>query len=105
MIIGTLNKRITIQHKTKVADGIGGHVDTWVDYATVFAAIWDATGNELNAAGSTSLIITHKIRIRYRSAVKAGYRIKYGTRFFNIISIVNPNESNRQLDLLCKEAA
>ena len=104
-MIGLLNKRITLQYQTKVSDSMGGWVLSWVDHATVWAAIWDATSHEINAAGQTSLVITHRIRIRYRSTFKASWRIKFGTRYFAIVSILNPNEKCEWLDILCKEAA
>jgi SPP1 family predicted phage head-tail adaptor len=103
--IGALGKRITLQYPVETTDGMGGFSTVWTDDCTIFAAIWDATANEINAASSTGLIVTHKIRIRYHSSIKSSWRIKYGLRYFAIVSIINPNEGNRQQDLLCKEAA
>ena len=105
MNIGSLKKRIEIQAPTKVPDGLGGWISGWVTLYTVDAAIWDATGNERNQASATVLIITHRIRIRYKQGLKASYRIKFGLRYFNIVSIVNPNEANKVLDIMAKEAA
>ena len=105
MNIGSLKKRIEIQAQQKTPDGMGGFTTAWVTLYTVDAAIWDATGNERNQANATTLIITHRIRIRYKQGLKASYRLKYGLRYFNIVSIVNPNEANKILDILAKEAA
>jgi SPP1 family predicted phage head-tail adaptor len=104
-MIGDLNKRVTIQHKTRVADGMGGFADTWNDTATVWAAIWPVSASDLIQAAQTTLVVTHRIRIRYRSTFKAAWRVKFGNRYFSIISVLNPNEKNEYLDLICKEAA
>jgi SPP1 family predicted phage head-tail adaptor len=103
--IGDLNKRITFQYQTKVPDGLGGFTVLWVDSATVFAAIWPLSAKESMADKQTSMEITGRVRIRYRANVKPSWRIKYGNRFFNIVSILNPNEANEHLDILVKEAA
>lgn len=102
---GELNKIITLQQKNTVSDGMGGPVVTWADVATVWAAIWPVSASEQTQAQSTTMVISHRIRIRYRSVLKASWRIKFGNRYFNIVSVVNPNEANEFLDLMCKEAA
>lgn len=100
-----LNKRITWQYKAKVSDGMGGTVDTFVDACTTWAAIWPTSANEIIAANAISMVVSHRIRIRYRSIFKSSWRGKFGTRFFSIVGITNPNESCEWLDVLCKEAA
>lgn len=105
MPIGDLNKRVEIQAQTKVSDGMGGWTVSYSTLATVWAAIWDATASEVNAANQTSLVITHRIRIRYRSAFKSAWRLKFGNRYFAIVSVVNKNEKNEYLDIMCKEAS
>jgi len=49
------------------------------------------------------MVVTHRIRIRYRTGVIPAMRIKYGTRYFNINSVINPNSDNRMLDILATE--
>ena len=105
MLIGDLNKRITIQSKTRVSDSMGGFTETYSDHATVFAAIWPVSAKEMVQANSTTMEVTHKIRIRYRGVLRSSWRIKFGNRYFAIVGMVNPGERNEWLDLLCKEAA
>ena len=104
MEIGTLNKRITLQYETKTADGMGGFDVVWTHGATVWAAIWATSAKELVQSMQTDMVITHRIRIRYRSTFKPSWRIKFGTRYFNIISMINPAERNEYLDLMCEES-
>lgn len=105
MRIGALNKLITIQYTTKVPNGMGGFTSTWADHDTAWAAIWPVSASEQVQAGQQVMTITHNIRIRYRSKFKPSWRIRFGDRYFAIVSVTNPNESNRWLDLMCKEAA
>ena len=100
MRIGDLNKRITIQYPTKVGD-----VTTWAAGDTVWAAIWPISANEVVQANAAVMLISHRIRIRYRSVLKANWRLVYSGRNFNVVSIIDPNMDHKWLDVLCKEAA
>jgi len=105
MRIGDLDKRISLQYQTKVSDGMGGFTISYVDAATIWAAIWPVSANEIIAANATSMVVSHRIRIRYRSVLKPSWRVKFGNRYFAIVSIINPNERNAMIDLMCKEAS
>ena len=102
-MIGLLTKRITLQYATRSSDGMGGVTLSWVDYATVFAAIWPLSANEYVANKAVQAKITHRIRIRYRSAMTHDMRVTFGNRVFEIKGIINNNESNIYLDLMCEE--
>jgi SPP1 family predicted phage head-tail adaptor len=103
--IGDLNRRIELQYVTKTPDGMGGWVNVFVTAATVWAAIWPTSAAETVAANATTMVVSHKIRIRYRAILKASWRIKYGDKYYAIVSIINPNMGNRYLDIMAKEAA
>ena len=102
---GQLNKCIILQSKTNVADGMGGFTATWGDQATVWAAIWPVKATDIVRTNQDVIVITHRIIIRYRTGLKSDWRIKFGSRYFDIVSIINPNEANESLELLCKEVA
>ncbi len=104
MRIGDLKKRITLQSMTKTADGMGGFSIVWKDEAIISAAIWPVSASEQVQAMQTTMTISHRIRVRYRTNVRASYRVNFGTRYFNIVSIINPNEANKYLDIMVKEA-
>lgn len=103
-MIGSLNKRITIQAPTKTSDSMGGFTIVWTDIDTVFAAIWPVSAKERIQNSAVTTTITHRIRIRYRRVFRSGWRIFYNGRYFNIVSIVDPNEAHEWLDILCEEA-
>lgn len=101
--IGALDKRIVLQYQTKVPDGMGGFTTVYATACTIFAAIWPTSASEQVKANAVTMVATHRVRIRFRSVIKASWRILFGTRYFSIVSIINPSESNEWLDLLCKE--
>lgn len=103
MRAGDLNKRLTLQYPVRTPDTMGGFAVVWTTAAEIFGAIWPVSASETVQAGQATMTITHKIRIRYRANVKASWRIKFGSRYFSIVGIINPNESNKLLDLLCRE--
>lgn len=100
---GDLNKRITIQTKTSVADGIGGFNDTVATFCETWAGIWPVSGKEIVSNQQLVGQVSHRVRIRYRSGVTSAMKILYGTRTFNISSVVDPNEAHEWLDLICLE--
>ena len=111
MKIGDLDKLIDIQSKTRVADGLGGFTETYVtQYSGIFASIkplsaqdWIGAIKEQIQANQMNMGITHRIEMHYHGGIKPDWRIKYANRYFSIVNIVNIDEANRELQLLCKE--
>jgi len=103
--ISKLDKRITIQKPVKTSDSMGGFTETWYDVIPVWAAIWPKSAKEtFKATEQVSGELTHRIRIRWRRGILPSYRIKYKTRYFNIVGPpINPDEDNEWLDIMCKE--
>lgn len=105
MRIGDLNKRVWLQYQTRTPDGMGGATVAWTDAAEVWAAVWPVNATEQIQAGQQAMTITHRIRMRYRPDLRGHWRIRYGSRYFAIVGIINPNERGAMLDVLCTEAA
>ena len=103
MRAGLLKHNITIQEEVETPDGMGGFSVSWSDVFNARAAIWPLSSKESLDSMKLELQVTHKIRIRYRSGITAKNRILFGTRTFNIISLINPDERNRMLDILATE--
>jgi SPP1 family predicted phage head-tail adaptor len=105
---GKLTKRVTFQYQAKVPDGMGGFTETWTDVpnSTVWAGIWTTKASEMITPEASTMNITHRIRIRYRSGIKHDWRIKFGTRYFAIIQgPFNYEEKNEKLDFYCREVS
>ena len=104
MRIGKLRRRITIERVTETQDTDGAVLETWSTYATVQASIELISGREYFAAQSTQADVTHRIRIRYLSGIVPKMRVSYNSRIFDILSVINVGERNRELQLMCRES-
>jgi SPP1 family predicted phage head-tail adaptor len=82
---------------------MGGQTDTWSTEGTVWASIWPVSAVELIRAGSTTMVGTHRVRIRHYDGLLASWRVKFGTRYFSITSIADFEERGREIELLCRE--
>lgn len=100
---GELRHRVELQSATPVANGMGGFTDTWATVVTVWGAVWPVSAAEQVKAGAQTMTATHRIRIRYYEPVRASWRVKFGARYFSIGAIVNKDERNYQMDLVCSE--
>ncbi len=100
---GERNKRVTIQEKNIVRDSIGNQTEVWHDIATVWAAIQPLSGREYWAARQINAEITTKVTMLYRRGVTTEHRLMLGPRALGILEVVNPNEGNAELVLMCKE--
>ena len=106
---GDLRHRITIQTRVITKNSYGENTIAWNDDATYWAAIWPVSAKEYFNAQQVQAGVTHKIRIRYRTLgdgtrINPECRIKYNTRYFGIKSVINPDERNIYLDMLCEES-
>ena len=89
--IGKFKTKIVFQRQGLVADGAGGFTNTWVDDQTVWAKIEPLTGMESLTAEQLTGDSQFRFVIRYTNdflyTFNSEYRIKYGSRFFNIHSV------------------
>ena len=103
MRAGTLRHKVVIQQNTPTRDSYGAEVEAWTDYATVWASIEPARGREFWESQQVNAEVTGKISIRYLAGITPKMRVKHGSRIFEIISVINPEERNRELQLMVKE--
>jgi SPP1 family predicted phage head-tail adaptor len=100
---GELRHRITLQKLENVQDSFGQPVEQWNDVATIWASVKPLVGREFFAAETVNSEVTHKVRIRFRAGITPDMRIKFGTRIFQITAVINYQERNVELQLMCKE--
>ena len=106
MQAGELRHRVTIQAiVASTGDNMGGQtVSRYDDVMTVWAGIDPPKGREYFGAGQTQSETVTRVRIRYRPDITTVNRIKFGsTRYFDINAVINPDERNRELILMCIE--
>lgn len=106
MRAGLLRHRIEVQAATEAEDVHGGHSETWIPADTIWGSIEPLKGEELLEAQAVDVRVTHRVRMRYQPSggLTAKKRLKFGTRIFNIISVLNTEERNWELTALCVES-
>lgn len=65
-VIGRMDRRITIERKTRVSDGMGGYTESWGELATVWAEIRPLGAREVWDAMRVSAETRFRVRIRWR---------------------------------------
>jgi SPP1 family predicted phage head-tail adaptor len=109
LLVNRLNKRVTIQRPIGPddppprTDKYGQPLDTWIDVATVWAAIEPLRGREYFSAQAEHADVTTRIRIRYREGIDRSMRVKHGDIEFEILHIIHPEFAKKELQLMCKE--
>lgn len=79
-----------------------GEPDTaWTTVATVWASIDPVLGREFFSAQQVQSEVDTKIRIRHRAGVTAADRIVHGGTVYNIKAVINIEEANVELLLMC----
>lgn len=99
---GELKQRIELQIPTR-SQSSGEWLDTFTTQATIWGAIEPLSGNRLFLAQQANSQIQGVCRIRYREGVTPRMRLKFGTRIFQIVSIINRDEANQELQLWYRE--
>lgn len=105
MRAGYLNKRITIQQLTDERDETGGVVNTWTEVCKAWASIEPLKGAEFLSAKEVDAQVTTRIRMRQRKdvTITSDMRVVYGSRIFEIDSVIDVYTRGRELQLMSRE--
>jgi SPP1 family predicted phage head-tail adaptor len=103
MRAGNLRHLITFQTPVENQTVTGEPTITWVTFYEVNARIEPLVGREFWQAKQISTVITGKINIRYIKGIKAIMRIKFGSRYYNIEGIIDPEERHVELIIYVSE--
>jgi SPP1 family predicted phage head-tail adaptor len=100
---GEFRHVIQFQEQSEEQNSYGENNDNWVDVMKTRAGIYPMSGKEFFAAETVSSEVSHKVNMRYLPGITPDMRILFGDRIFSIISVINFQEKNIELQLLCKE--
>ena len=107
---GRLRKRITIQKRAPTAPNeFGEAVPLWGDLCMVWGEVTPLSGRELYAAQQIVPEVSHRVDIRHPGTLAPNlgpdYRLTLygGTRVMNILSVLNMEERNTTVTMLCTE--
>lgn len=102
---GTLRHRVELLNVSQTRLATGETLPTYVPLGTVWAAVEPLTGRELMVAQQTVAETTHRVRIRAREGVATSTRVRHRGRLLEVQAVLNLEERDREMHLLCKEAA
>lgn len=103
MRAGRLRHRVTIQSKTVTQNSYGEEVITWTDVDTVWASIEPLRGREFEELRRAGADLTTRIVMRYQAGIVPEMRATEGGHTYDILSVVNVEERDRELHLMCRE--
>ena len=104
MRAGQLRHRVTLQQKGSVTQNeFGEEVISWTTVDIVWASVEPLRGREFIQAKQEQAMIDTKIRMRHRDGVTPVLRAVWNGRVYDILSVVRPEERQREIELMCRE--
>lgn len=101
--LGRLRHRITFQQQSSTQDGYGEQVNTWSNLKTVWASVEPLHGRERFAAQQVHSETTTRIKMRYQAGIESKMRALYGSKTYDILSVIDLEERRIVLHLMCME--
>lgn len=105
MAAGSMRHRITLQKPAEVRDSSGGVVHSWVDFASVWAQVEDLNGYEKLRNAQMQARNIKKLRIRYIAGIDESFRVRFGSRYWNISDLSNTDEMNYEWTMQVQEVS
>jgi SPP1 family predicted phage head-tail adaptor len=103
MQIGRLRHRIILEESRITRDSFGAEIFEWVQVSEIWADVTPLSGKEFVAFKQINAEISSKVTLRYQSGIDTKMRVLFNDRIFEILSIINQDEKNIALVLMCKE--
>jgi|TARA_R110000796_G_C14477820_1_gene426338 SPP1 family predicted phage head-tail adaptor len=101
--IGKMRYRVKVENATNTRDAGGGLSQAYTVASFVYANIKPTSANSTYRQGIVLEKVTHEVTMRYMTNISTNSRVSYGSRNFNVRGIVNVDERDRFLKLLCEE--
>ena len=109
MRAGRLQRRVTLQESQATRDAYGGEVISWVDVATVWAAVEPLRGREFLEQARDGAEVTTRIVLRYQGAtaivpaMRAVHTTELRDQVYDIQAVIHVDERRREYQLMCRE--
>lgn len=100
---GKLRHKLIIESNTPTRSTKGEKIDAWSTFSTVWGSVEPISGKEYFAIDKINTDVDYRIKIRHLPGITSSMRVTFGTRSFDILSILNIMERNREIHLMCKE--
>jgi len=96
---GSLQYRMEIQAPTNTVDSFGQPVTTWTTTQVRWCSINPLNDREQFYASQVRPETSHRVIFRWFDTLTHKHRLKMGSRIFDILSILNPNEGGEILQV------
>lgn len=103
MDIGQMNKRIKFCRYHEKENKLYQIEQILDEGKSVWASIKPTRGKEYQEAQRIRPELTYKITTRYHKDITSDMLIRFKNRYFEIISVINVNEENKTLEIICIE--
>lgn len=94
---GAFRHELTLEKATLEPDGAGGHAEQWHEVAVFYARIEPLAARSIFGADQTLETLTHRVTLRHRHDVESGMRFRLRARIFRILTVHDPDETQRYL--------
>lgn len=94
---GALRSELALEECVTTPDALGGHTQSWVELATLFALVEPVSAQSVFGADQTLETATHRVTMRWRAGLKSGMRLRRNQRVLDIITVHDPDETQRYL--------
>lgn len=98
-----IRHRLVLQKAVYARDEIGGTVVMWQDAASLWGSIEPLRGEERFNNQKFEAHRFFKISTRFRADITTSARFRKGERQFLIRSVMNRDEENHTLEMVCEE--
>lgn len=100
---GQFRHKIKFESFTEVINDNGFSTEDWVVQKQVWAMIKTLQGREYYQAATTQNENSIRFIINYTNGLHPDMRVVYDGRNFDIESIINDDEANKTMTIMCKE--
>lgn len=98
MLASKLTHYITVQQRQIVKDALGQSIETWVDFASMWANVKFQSGSEFNRANRESSEVVASVRVRYREDITTEMRVMFKGKVYNLYSQPLPDNFKEYVD-------
>nr|DAX19602.1 MAG TPA: Putative head tail adaptor [Caudoviricetes sp.] len=102
---GRLNRRISIYSKDKALTTNGFNTIKESKVCDCWAAIYPVRMTDIKENSTIQTVNNVKFTIRFRQNIDSNMTIKYDSKTFRIIGIVNPFYDNESLEIIAEEVS
>jgi SPP1 family predicted phage head-tail adaptor len=103
---GKLRHLVTIQQNTPTTAADGSLVDGWATFGSAHdlpAEIRTEGGREFWRQRQMNSELTHEVTIRYYAGIRANMQVVFGSRTFQIATVIQDEARKTFTRLICKE--